>query len=177
MMIVTGMPGAGKDEFIKVANKFGIKDVHMGNSVREYASRYDVEVSDGSIGNFASGERKKFGMDIWARRTSESIDDPKNTIVDGLRNYEELAYFRNAYKDLKVIAIFANRSDRLERILKRDRVDDVHNESELVRRDDRELSWGIGNVIALADYMVVNDCSLGYFMSRSEEFIKKHILK
>lgn len=177
MMIVTGMPGAGKDEFIKVANKLGITDVHMGNSVREYAKRNNVEIGDSSIGNFATQERKSYGMDIWAKRTAESVRDPKNTIVDGLRNYEELVYFKSAYEDLKVIAIFANRQDRLDRILKRDREDDVRNLTELVQRDKRELSWGIGEVIALADYMVVNDCSLEYFAEKSEDFIKKYILK
>lgn len=177
MMIVTGMPGAGKDEFIKVANALGIKDVHMGNSVRKYADMSSIESSDGSIGQFATEERRKYGMDIWAKRTAESIEDPGNTIVDGMRNYEELAFFQREFKNLRVIAIFANRDDRLGRILKRDREDDVRNLEELIRRDERELSWGIGNVIALADYMVVNDCSLDYFQKRSEDFIKNKILK
>lgn len=177
MMVVTGMPGAGKDEFIKVANALGIRDVHMGNSVRKYAEMNSVVTNDKSIGDFATGERKKYGMDIWAKRTSENINDPKNTIIDGLRNFEELVFFKNAYNDLKVIAIFANRDDRLSRILKRGREDDIRNVSELVRRDERELSWGIGNVIALADYMIVNDCTLENFRARSEEFVRTKILK
>lgn len=176
MMVVTGMPGAGKDEFIRVANALGIKDVHMGNSVRSYAEKNSVISSDKSIGAFATGEREKYGMDIWAKRTAENIEDPENTIVDGLRNIEELIYFRSNYKDLKVIAVFANREDRLGRILKRGREDDIRNQMELIQRDERELSWGIGNVIALADHMIVNDCSLESFRSRSEEFIRKKIL-
>ncbi len=177
MIIVTGMPGAGKDEFIKVANSLGIKDVHMGNSVRKYAEESGIASNDNGIGAFATGERKKFGMDIWAKRTAENVSDPENTMVDGLRNYEELVYFRNRYENLKVVAIFANRKNRLSRILKRGRADDITNIGELVQRDERELSWGIGNVISLADYMIVNDCSLEDFRARSEAFIKKKFLK
>lgn len=177
MIIVTGMPGAGKDEFIKVANSLGITDVHMGNSVRKYAKENGIASNDNGIGSFATGERKKFGMDIWARRTSESVTDPDNTMVDGLRNYEELVYFREKYENLKVVAIFANRKNRLTRILKRGRSDDITSVEGLVQRDDRELSWGIGNVISLADYMIVNDCSLEDFRTRSEQFIRKKLLK
>ncbi len=175
MMIVTGMPGAGKDEFIKVANAIGIKDVHMGNSVRKFAQLSNISSTDGSIGDFATGERSKFGMDIWARRTAESISDPENTVVDGLRNYEELIYFQEHYNDLKVVAVFANRAQRLERILRRGREDDVRNRVELIKRDERELSWGIGNVIALADFMIVNDSTLEEFRKESEILIREKI--
>lgn len=175
MMIVTGMPGAGKDEFINVANSLGIEDVHMGNAVRKFAKTSSISTTDGSIGAFATGERKKFGMDIWARRTAEAIEDPDNTIVDGLRNYEELVFFTEHYSNLKVVAVFANRDQRLERILKRGREDDIRNSKELIKRDERELSWGIGNVIALADFMIVNDCSLEDFRERSRKLITEKI--
>ncbi len=171
------MPGAGKDEFIKVANLLGIADVHMGNSVRKYAREKSITSTDGSIGEFATNERSKYGKDIWAKRTAESISDPDNTIVDGLRNYEELVFFMEHYKDLKVVAVFANRKQRLDRILKRGREDDIRNSEELIKRDERELSWGIGNVIALADFMIVNDCTLEDFRKRSEDLIRNKIME
>jgi len=34
MLIVTGMPGSGKDEFVQVAKQLGWMDVHMGNTVK-----------------------------------------------------------------------------------------------------------------------------------------------
>lgn len=176
MIIVTGMPGAGKDEFIFVARELGMKDVHMGDTVRRYANENDIEVNDHQIGAFATNERKKHGMGIWAERTSQYVEDPQNTIVDGLRNYEELEYFKNEFPDLCVVAIFANRKDRLERILKRDRADDIRTLEELIARDERELSWGIGNVICLSDYMIVNNSTLENFRKNVENFLKDTIL-
>ena len=171
MLIVTGMPGAGKDEFIKVARSMGFVDVHMGDTVRKHSREHAIEQKDYSIGKFAGSERLTHGMDIWARRTAENIKEPDKTIVDGLRNVEELDYFRNKFDNVRVVAIYANHEDRLDRILKRDREDDVKNPVELNGRDERELSWGIGRVISLADYMIVNDGTLDEFRSRAREFI------
>lgn len=177
MIIVTGMPGSGKDEFINVAKLRGLKDYHMGNVVRKFAKESNVGISDSEIGSFATGERKKHGMDIWAERTSECVEDPSGAIIDGLRNNEELEYFRKNFPDVMVVAIFANRKDRLERIIKRDRDDDVRSLEELVSRDNRELSWGLGNVISLADYMIVNDKSLEKFKKDVNDFISDNIVK
>ncbi len=173
MIIVTGMPGSGKDEFVNIAKEAGFKDLHMGNTVKEFVIANGIEMTDKAIGKFASDERNKHGMDIWAKRTMEKVTDNNKTVIDGLRNYEELQYFKKIESTISVVAIFANRKTRLERILKRDRIDDIRSEKELIERDNRELSWGIGNVIALADYMIVNDSTLEVFRNRVREFLSR----
>ncbi len=181
MLIITGMPGSGKDEFVKVAKEFGFLDVHMGNTVKKYANENNIELTDRTIGTFATKERNNYGMDIWAKRTSAYIKDPDITIVDGLRNYEELLYFKDYYKNVFVIAVFANADDRLDRIIKRNREDDLHDHTGFEDRDSRELSWGIGKVISLADYMIVNDSTLDEYKKNVElllnEVIKRHNIK
>ncbi len=172
ILSVTGMPGSGKDEFIKVAKNFGFQDYHMGDTVRTYAHRSSIPISDSEIGKFASGEREKHGMNIWARRTYDLIGDHKLFIIDGIRNYEEAEYFSNNVENFSIIAIFANRITRLERILKRNRADDIHDMEGLIARDNRELNWGIGKVIALSDYMIVNDSTLDEFRRKSTSLIK-----
>ncbi len=171
MIIVTGMPGAGKDEFVKVAKSLGFLDVHMGDTVKSYAKKSGVPLVDKEIGAFATRERKEKGMDIWARRTGENIGNPEKTIVDGLRNMEELEYFRSHFPEAVVVAIYTNRDERLKRILRRNRVDDVKNEPELEQRDNRELGWGIGRTISLADHMIVNDGTLDEFREKARKFL------
>lgn len=171
MLIITGMPGAGKDEFVKVAKKKGYIDVHMGDTVKSYAKKESVPVTDKDIGKFASGQRSKFGMDVWARRTGENITDPAKTVVDGLRNIEELQYFRENFPDVIVVAIYTNKEERLRRILRRHRPDDVTSEYELDGRDDRELGWGIGRTISLADKMIINDKTLEEFKEKARSFL------
>ena len=54
MLIVTGMPGSGKDEFIKVARSMGYTDVHMGDTVRKYSRSQNIDQKDYNIGKFAA---------------------------------------------------------------------------------------------------------------------------
>ncbi len=175
MLIITGMPGSGKDEFVKVAKSMGFIDAHMGNTVKKNALEKKIPLDDGSIGAYATEQRKKYGMDIWAKRTAELITEPDITIVDGLRNEEELDYFKGNFQNIIVIAVFANENDRLERILARDREDDSHNYNGMHQRDNRELSWGIGKVISLADYMIVNDSSLDEY-HKNVKILLNHII-
>lgn len=172
LIIVTGMPGAGKDEFVKVALSLGYTDVHMGDTVKSYATNSGIPLVDREIGAFATKERRENGMDIWARRTAEKITNPEKTIVDGLRNMEELEYFRSSFPDTMVVAIYTNRDERLRRILIRNRIDDVKSENELEGRDNRELGWGIGRTISLADHMIVNDGTLEEFREKSRKLLQ-----
>lgn len=173
MLIVTGMPGAGKDEFIQVAKTLGWRDFHMGDTVRKYASRNNVKSKDSEIGAFANQERQLHGKDIWARRLAEEIDDDRKVIIDGLRNMEEFDFFKTKFPNLILIGIHTDRDERLRRIVNRHRVDDVKDMTELVSRDERELSWGIGNAISLAEYMVVNDSTLENFRKKSKHLLEK----
>lgn len=100
------------------------------------------------------------------------ISDHRLVIIDGIRNYEEVEYFATNMINFSIIAIFANRFTRLQRILKRNRPDDIQNMEELIARDNRELTWGIGKVIALSDYMIVNDATLEDFREKSYNLIR-----
>ncbi|MHB1439334.1 MAG: AAA family ATPase [Cuniculiplasma sp.] len=173
MLIVTGMPGSGKDEFIKVAKKLGWADYHMGDTVRTYAAKNDIGTSDKEIGSFANRERELYGKDIWAVRLTESIKDGRKVIIDGLRNMEEYNYFKSRFPDLVLIAIHTDRDERMKRIKRRGRPDDAQYLDQLISRDDRELSWGIGNAISLAEYMIVNDSTLEDFKKNAETLLKR----
>jgi dephospho-CoA kinase len=79
-------------------------------------------------------------------------------VIDGVRNIEEVETFRRLLgHDFVLVAIHASPSTRMARILTRRRADDATDETTFRQRDGRELSWGIGAVIALADLMIVNE--------------------
>ncbi|MCL4328702.1 MAG: flagellar hook-basal body complex protein FliE [Candidatus Thermoplasmatota archaeon] len=173
VILVTGMPGSGKDEFIKIAMSEGFADFHMGNVVREYFESTGESLSDSSVGKFASSERQTNGMDVWAQRTSKKLNSGKSFVIEGLRNYEELEFFKRSFPKAVLVGVFASRSDRFSRILRRHRADDATDVQGLIGRDERELSWGIGKLIALSDYVIVNDSDLDGFMTKSRDLIRK----
>jgi dephospho-CoA kinase len=63
-----------------------------------------------------------------------------------------------------MIAVHAAPKIRFERIMIRGRQDDTRTWEEFRARDRRELRYGIGNTIALADKMLLNEESTDVFL-------------
>ncbi|TMA00178.1 MAG: flagellar hook-basal body complex protein FliE [Methanobacteriota archaeon] len=163
VVCVTGMPGCGKEEVLAVAQALGFSIVRMGDVVREEALRRGLPISDAAVGGMAHAERQVHGLGIWAERTLPRISGDR-VLVDGLRGRAELEIFRNSFgDDLSVVAVHASPRTRYERMLRRRRTDDAGSIEAFGARDLRELSWGLGDVIATADVMLVNEGTLEEF--------------
>lgn len=173
ILCVTGMPGCGKGEFLTIAEKKSFKIVRMGDVVRDHARKLGLDSSDQSVGGLADKERREKGMDIWAVRTIPLMKNGP-IVVDGVRNKEEVEAFEREFGEVvKVVAIHSSQETRFERIRRRRRGDDAVFQEQFKERDRRELGWGIGEVIAMADYMIVNESSLGEFRTKVEEFLRE----
>ncbi|HEY3419465.1 MAG TPA: AAA family ATPase [Methanomassiliicoccales archaeon] len=165
LIVIAGMPGAGKEEFVSVALKRGFQVVRMGDVVREFASMTSAGVGDKGIGGFANEERQKFGYDIWAKRCVDRVVSAR-TIIDGSRGIMELKVYQDRFgKDIKLVAIHSSPNTRYPRLVRRARQDAPKNKEEFDAREERELSWGLGSLIALADSMIVNEGTLEEFKS------------
>jgi len=93
-------------------------------------------------------------------------------VVDGARSLEEAEAFREAF-DVILIAVHASPKTRFERILRRGRSDDILTWNEFVKRDRRELGFGLGSAIALADHMIINEGSLEDFMRSADKLMEE----
>ena len=154
------MPGCGKEEVLAVAQALGFSIVRMGDVVREEVRRRGLPITDTAVGGLAHAERQAHGFGIWAERTIPRIRGD-HVLVDGLRGRSELEVFRRAFgDDLIVVAVHASPRTRYERMLRRRRTDDAGSIEAFQARDLRELGWGLGDVIATADVMLVNESSL-----------------
>ena len=163
IVVVVGMPGSGKDVLLQSAIALGFGHVGMGDVVRTYAARSGLDASDQSIGGFASSERQKHGGAIWAERTLKNMPEG-NVIIDGSRSLDEINFFRKRLGDgLKVIAVHAPQEMRFKRLQLRHRDDDPENFEAFARRDNREMTWGIGKAIESADIAIDNNGSLDEF--------------
>lgn len=172
IILIIGMPGSGKDEFAIVAREMGIEVVNMGDVVREFT--VDLGESISQSGEVASSQRKINGNDIWAVRTIKKIKS-KFAVIEGIRNTEEIARFRKDMEIGLVVGISSGRDTRFKRLLKRGREDDPKTLEEFDTRENRELSWGIGNVLATADYYICNDLTIEVFRQKVREFLRDHI--
>ncbi|MDR2846357.1 MAG: AAA family ATPase [Candidatus Methanoplasma sp.] len=168
IILITGMPGSGKEELLSVARGLGISFLRMGDLVREY---HGLSGENVTVGEFASLERNRHGPGIWAERAIERMTG-ELFLIDGCRSFDEVREFRKLSGNVKIVAIHSPPDQRYERLLKRQRADAPGNKEEFDARDRRELSWGLGEVIALADIVIDNSSSLADFQSRSERTLK-----
>jgi dephospho-CoA kinase len=173
VLILTGMPGAGKEELVSVALELGYQVRRMGDVVRAEASRNGVLPQD--VGKFAHDERQRHGYDVWAKRIVPLVGEG-DTLIDGCRGMSEVDVFRNAFGEhVKIVAVHSAPSTRFPRLVSRARSDAPRTRQEFDERDKRELGWGLGDTIALADALIVNEGNLESF--RREAFAMLRELK
>ncbi|MEE9593327.1 MAG: AAA family ATPase [Thermoplasmata archaeon] len=172
-LCVTGMPGSGKEAFLELAAERGLPVIRMGDVVRQEADRRGIDLTDVGVGGMADREREQHGMDIWAHRTLERIATDR-VIIDGLRSLEELDTFTQRFTDgVVLVAVHASQKTRYQRIARRARQDDIDSETAFRTRDRRELRWGLGGVIALADEIVVNEGDLEAFRAEAGSILER----
>jgi dephospho-CoA kinase len=172
VIVLTGMPGSGKEEFVSVARQVGYDIVRMGDVVRAEAAKRGVADGDKTIGGFAHAERQAHGYDIWAKRCLKHIT-AERTIIDGSRGRDELKVFRAQFgPDVLLVAIHAAPALRFQRLQERDRPDAPRTWEEFAERDERELAWGLGNLIVMADRMIVNEDTLHDFKDLVRRFLE-----
>lgn len=81
--------------------------------------------------------------------------------------------FKENFDNFIILSIFANTNLRFERLKKRMREDDSQDYSVFQKRDYNELNFGIGNVIALSDKLIINESDLESFAEKINEFFEE----
>ena len=74
-----------------------------------------------------------------------------------------------------IVAVHSSPETRYERLVARGRSDDPKSWEEFADRDARELGVGIGDVIALAQEMLVNETSFEDMSAASEAVLSRVI--
>ena len=170
MICVVGMPGSGKGIFTDVAREFGYDILSLGDVVREETLRRGYSKKD--CGYIAEILRKEYGKAALAKITVDKIKNPEKIVIDGIRSYEEVREFSKYYR-CYLIAIHSSPEDRFKRLIKRGREDDPRKYRDFLERDLRELSFGLGDAIALADKVIVNDSDIESFKNKCRKFFQE----
>jgi dephospho-CoA kinase len=156
LICVTGMPGSGKSVVSAALSKLAKKVVSMGDAVREEARRRGLPPDLKAMMELAQRLREEHGPAAVAKLVLRMIDDDGVFVIDGVRSLHEISVFRE-FGDVLIVAVHASPRTRFSRLTTRGRKDDPRSWKEFTERDMKELKFGIGNVIALADIMIVNE--------------------
>jgi len=155
---LTGMPGSGKSLVVDVAKEQNYEVISMGDVVREETSRRKLELTPENVGKVMLALRREEGPAVVAKRCLPRIAAAKGSkiIVDGIRSLDEVDELKRNLAKFTHIGVHAGPETRFQRLFNRARPDDPKNWEDFNERDMRELSVGLGNAIAMAERMIIN---------------------
>lgn len=172
---LSGMPGSGKSIVVTIAQNLGFGIVVMGDVVREETRKMGLSLNPKNIGEIMLELRKSGGKSIIAKKCIPKINakTTQKVIIDGIRSLHEVDLFKKYFTDFHLISVHSSPSTRYERLNQRGRSDDSNDHRVLVERDKRELDVGLGKVIAMADYMLINEGNVEHIKRRSYEILQR----
>ncbi len=172
---LTGMPGSGKSLVVETAKTIGYEVVTMGDVIREETTKRGLELNPKNVGKVMLQLRAEGGDRVIAERCLPKIGQKKSKkiIIDGLRSHIEVDTFKKALTNFVMLTVHASPQARFERLSTRARSDDPKTWEVFEERDMRELRVGIGDAIALAEYVIINDSTKEVLNVRTTEVLKK----
>lgn len=179
---IVGLPGSGKTEVAKRMMELGASRVRMGDVVWREVERRGLEVSEEKVANVANELREKEGPAAIAKRCVPLIKkkggESEAVIVDGIRGGAEVEVFKEAFgEDFSLIKIEASEETRYARTGSRKREDDIEGWEAFRAKDERELGWGMGEAMEMADFKIINEGSLEDLRNRATVLFKEVVGK
>lgn len=168
---ISGLAGSGKSIVSETAMERGAIIISMGDIIREEAKKRGETTKE-----TARNLRLEFGEYIVSELTIKKIkkledEGCKNPIVvEGIRSHHEVEMFKDNFDDFIILSIIANATLRFERLKIRQREDDSDDINVFNKRDEQELDFGMGNVIALSDKILVNESDIPSFKKQINEY-------
>ena len=119
--------------------------------------------------------REEGGNFVIAQKCIPKIEEQTSSkvLVDGLRSLYEADIFKEHFAKFSLVAVHASPETRFSRLSNRHRSDDAAEWQVFHERDMREIGVGLGNVIAMAEQMIVNDDSFEQVKAKAKESLMR----
>lgn len=172
---LAGMPGSGKSLVVAAARLEGYSVVVMGDVVREETKKRGLALNPVNIGKVMLELRKNGGASVVADKCISKIERKRSrkVMVDGIRSLSEVEVFRKHFPQFTLIAVHASSEARFKRIFKRGRSDDPDGWELFHERDMRELGVGVGNAIAMAEHLIVNESNKNAAKAQTNKVLRR----
>ena len=198
IIVLSGLPLSGKTTYAKkLGPEYKMPLYETGTEVLEEVTGRGLEFSPENIKK-VTDECKKISDSYFTERLIEKVDaladDIPGVFLSGLRAVSEIEVLKKHYGDdnVFVISFHTSMKTRFNRLNNADRIaettgakakEDVllRNFDNFLARNKKELGYGVGDVMALADYMMSTENELWPYVTIQKnteafEIILKEIL-
>lgn len=162
---VTGTNGSGKDTVGDILKEMGFNFFSCSQIIREEAAERNININRDNMIALGNELRETFGAGILTRRIFHKIKSNglEKVVVGSVRHPSEVEELKKMGEFI-LIAVDAPLELRYSRIRERnDSTDEVSFDEfqrhELMELNGRESQQQLRNVMALADYKILNDSS------------------
>ncbi|MFW9852391.1 MAG: AAA family ATPase [Candidatus Thorarchaeota archaeon] len=171
IIVLSGLPLCGKTTYAKkIGPKYDMPLYETGTEVLEEVTGRGLEFTPENIKK-VTDECKKISDSYFTERLMKKVDalpdDIPGVFLSGIRAVSEVEVLKKHYGDdnVFVIAFHTSMRTRFNRLNNPDRIEDTKGakaeEDKLLRnfdnflaRNKKELGYGVGDVMALSDYMM-----------------------
>jgi dephospho-CoA kinase len=172
---LAGMPGSGKSLVVETARALGYDIVVMGDVIRQETSKRGLELTPQNVGKVMLELRAEGGNYVIAQKCIPKIEEQtsRKVFIDGLRSLYEADIFKEHFAKFVLVAVHAPPEVRFNRLSRRGRSDDPPNWTVFHERDTRELGVGLGNTIAMAEKILINDGTVEQFKIQVKDTLER----
>lgn len=168
------MCGSGKSEAVKFFEEHGYAKVYFGEAVLNEVKAKGLEVNEKNEREMRENLRKEFGMGAMAVKSIDRINElfeKGNVVIESLYSWEEFKIIKEKFGDaFKLLCIYTTKDIRYKRLGERPFRPLTRVEAK--SRDISELeNLDKGRPIAYADYLVINDGTLGDMKNKLNNYI------
>ncbi len=185
IVVLSGLPLSGKTTYAKIIGpKYNMPLYETGTEVLEEVTSRGFEFTPENIKK-VTDECKKISDSFFTERLMKKIDklpaDVPGAFISGIRAVSEVEILRKHYGDdnVFVIAFHTSMKTRFKRLDNPDRIEEtkgakakedalLRNFDNFLARNKKELGYGVGDVIALAEYVMSTENRIWPYVTVNE---------
>ncbi|MBI4634412.1 MAG: AAA family ATPase [Deltaproteobacteria bacterium] len=158
IFIIVGMPASGKNIARTYAESQKLPYHATGDLVRAELAKRGIKPDPESMARISDELRGPDGMGVTRLALAAALAESAGAVfLEGMRSWPEIDLIRKE-AECVVVAFLSPRQVRRMRVISRGRSDDSPDAFD--GRDLREIAYGVGGPVAMADAYVLNTGSL-----------------